>query len=64
MTIMSFLHLYSLMIMPQTPAGSFFAIMLSVLGVLTRNNVMVIHLVMCISKICALDSIGGKGIVL
>ena len=41
------------MIMPQTPAGSFFAIMLSVLGVLTRNNVMVIHLVMCISKICA-----------
>ena len=50
---MSVLHLYSLMIMPQTPASGIFAIMLGILGLLMGNNVMVIYLVIFISKMYA-----------
>ena len=38
--------------MPQMPASGIFATVLRILGLFTGNNIMVIHLVICISKSC------------
>ena len=49
---MSFSHLHNQMLIPQIPTCRILTINPRHLGLFTGNNIMDVHLVMCISNIC------------